>query len=144
MIRRGRPGDGDEVAALFRRSFGTLTFLPTLHTPDEDREFFAQVMDEQEVWVWDAGGRLLGFAAVGDDMLNHLYVEPDAHGVGIGTALLAHVKERRPEGFRLWTFERNEGARRFYERFGLRVVKLTDGSGNEEREPDVIYAWVPD
>jgi putative acetyltransferase len=144
VIRGGVAGDGAAIAALFRRSFNTLTFLPTLHTPDEDREFFLRVLDEQEVWVWDSGGRLLGFAALGDDMLNHLYVEPDAHGLGIGTALLAHVKERRPEGFRLWTFERNEGARRFYERLGFRVVERTDGSGNEEREPDVLYAWVPD
>jgi hypothetical protein len=50
---------------------------------------------------------------------------------------------QRPGGFRLWTFRRNEDARRFYERLGFCVVELTDGSGNEEREPDVLYAWVP-
>jgi GNAT superfamily N-acetyltransferase len=86
---------------------------------------------------------VLGFAALGDDMLNHLYVEPEAQGGGIGAALIAHAKEQRPGGFRLWTFRRNEGARRFYERLGFCVVELTDGSRNEEREPDVLYAWVP-
>ena len=128
---------------MFRRSFGTLTFLPTLHTPDEDREFFGRAVEEQEVWVWDEDGRVLGFAALGDGMLNHLYVDPDAMGGGIGTALLARRQERCPQGFRLWTFQQNKGARRFYERSGFRVVELTDGSGNEEREPDVLYEWKP-
>ena len=26
---------------------------------------------------------------------------------------------------------------------GLELVELTDGSGNEEREPDARYAWRP-
>jgi GNAT superfamily N-acetyltransferase len=143
VIRRAAAEDGPSLAALFRRSFGTLTFLPTLHTPDEDQEFFARAVEEQEVWVWEVGGRVLGFAALGDDMLNQLYVEPEAQGGGIGTALIAHAKEQRPGGFHLWNFQRNEGARRFYERLGFSVVELTDGSGNEEREPDVLYTWVP-
>ena len=55
--------------------------------------------------------------------------------------MLAHVKSRRPGGFRLWTFQDNAGARRFYDRHGLRAVELTDGAGNEEKMPDVRYAW---
>jgi putative acetyltransferase len=143
VIRRAAAEDGPSLAALFRRSFGTLTFLPTLHTPDEDQEFFGRAVEEQEVWAWEVGGRVLGFAALGDDMLNHLYVEPEAQGGGIGTALIAHAKEQRPGGLHLWSFQRNEGARRFYERQEFCVVELTDGSGNEEREPDVLYTWVP-
>src|SRR5919197_239244 len=38
MIRRARPEEADTLAALFRRSYRTLTFLPILHTPEEDRE----------------------------------------------------------------------------------------------------------
>ena len=143
MIRHAVGGDGPAIAALFRRSFGTLAFLPTLHTPHEDRSFFGAVVDEQEVWVWDENGVILGFAALGDAMLNHLYVEPAAQRRGIGTALLAQAKSRREHGFRLWTFQRNEKARAFYERRDFRAVETTDGAGNEEREPDVLYEWVP-
>ena len=101
-------------------------------------------MEEQEVWVWEEDGRVMGFAALADGMLNHLYVEPGEQRRGIGTALLEQAKGRLPSGFRLWTFRRNEGARRFYVRHGFRVVELADGSENEEREPDVLYEWVPD
>jgi GNAT superfamily N-acetyltransferase len=106
--------------------------------------FFGRVVEKQEVWVWDERDHLLGFAALDHGMLNHLYVEPGEQRRGIGTALLKQAKGRLPSGFRLWTFQRNEGARRFYERHGFRVVELTDGSENEEREPDVLYEWVPD
>jgi len=144
MIRRAWIDDAPAVAALFRRSFGELAFLPTLHTPEEDRVFFGAVVEGQEVWVWDEDGRLMGFAALGDTVLNHLYVEPAEQTRGIGAALLAQAKLRRDRGFRLWTFQRNANARRFYERRGFHVVELTDGSGNEEREPDVLYEWHPE
>ena len=42
---------------------------------------------------------------------------------------------------RLWTFQRNQRARRFYERRGFRLVLLTDGADNEEKEPDALYEW---
>ncbi len=144
MIRRAATEDALAIAALFRRSFGELAFLPTLHTPDEDQGFFGAVVQEQEVWVWDEDGRILGFAALGDTMLNHLYVEPAEQARGIGAALLAHAKSRRVHGLRLWTFQRNANARGFYERRGFDIVEMTDGAGNEEREPDVLYEWHPD
>lgn len=143
MIRRAGPDDAAAIAGLFRRSFGTLAFLPTLHTPEEDREFFGRAVVEQEVWVWEQDDRMLGFASLSDDMLNHFYVEPDAHGRGIGSELFSWAKERRPNGFRFWVFQQNEGARRFYERHGCRLIDLTDGAGNEEREPDALCEWVP-
>src|SRR5262245_51544362 len=143
MIRRGRVEDADEIAVLFRRSFGTLAFLPTLHTPDEDRGFFRKVTEEREVWVAEEDGRLVGFAALSERTLDHLYVEPGEFGRGVGSALFAQATRSRPDGFQLWVFQKNERARRFYEKRGCRVVRLTDGSRNEEREPDALYEWLP-
>lgn len=131
------------IAALFRRSFGTLTFLPTLHTPEEDRAYFRGIVADREVWVWEEGDVVLGFAALTDDELTHLYVDPDAHGRGIGGALMERAKKRRPGGFRLWVFQQNANARRFYEHRDFVLVRETDGSDNEERTPDALYAWRP-
>jgi ribosomal protein S18 acetylase RimI-like enzyme len=143
VIRRGRQDDADAIAELYERSFATLTFLPVLHTLDEHRRWFASVLAEQEVWVDEEDGAIAGFAAFDDAMLNYLYLEPDAFGRGIGTALLEKAKERRPVGFRFWVFQQNERARRFYESRGCKLVELTDGSRNEERTPDALYEWRP-
>ena len=74
-------------------------------------------------------GSIRGFAAISGDLLGHIYVHPEEQSRGIGTALLDVVKRERPSGFRFWVFQRNEGARRFYERHGCRLIELTDGSG---------------
>jgi GNAT superfamily N-acetyltransferase len=143
VIRLATSRDIDTIAEVFVESFARLTFLPKLHTDAETRRWIREEMvPRHDVWVAEEDGRVIGFAALADDLLGHLYVHPDAQNRGVGTALLGVVKAERPSGFRLWTFQRNEGARRFYERHGLRAVKLTDGSGNEEKEPDVLYEWV--
>ena len=90
------------------------------------------------------GGRIVGMAALSAEMLDQLYVHPDAQGGGAGSALLDRAKERRPAGFTFWVFQQNVAARRFYERRGCRLVKLTDGSGNEEKTPDALYEWRPE
>jgi GNAT superfamily N-acetyltransferase len=143
MIRRARAEDVDAIARLYERSYATLTFLPTLHTLEEYLGWFGARVAEDEVWVYDENGAVLGFASLEWDRFGYLYVEPEAIGRGIGTALFEHAKTRRPDGFTFWVFQRNERARRFYERLGARPVRFTDGAGNEERTPDVQYEWRP-
>ncbi|MCF8469656.1 MAG: hypothetical protein K9G30_02600 [Parvibaculum sp.] len=46
-----------------------------------------------------------------------------------------------PQGFSLWTFQANLGARRFYERHGLNEARRTGGTENEEKLPDILYEW---
>ena len=125
-----------------------MPWLPELHTPDDDRRFLEEsVLPEKEVWVVERHGDIAGFTALGTrggmEFMEHLYVAPDHQRHGVGSALIERAKERRPSGFRLWVFQRNENARRFYERHGLRLVELTDGAGNEEQEPDALYEWAP-
>jgi GNAT superfamily N-acetyltransferase len=94
-----------------------------------------------EIWVIEDRGRVVGFAGLSSGWVDHLYVDPSSQGRGFGTMLLEHVKELQPEGTRLWVFQKNAGARRFYERHGFRLETMTDGSGNMEREPDALYSW---
>jgi GNAT superfamily N-acetyltransferase len=121
-----------------------MPYLPNLHKEDEIRLWIRDILlSGHEVVVAEVGDRPAGFAALDGDELAHLYVHPGLQGRGIGDALLARVQELRPAGFRLWVFQRNTSARRFYERRGLHLVELTDGAGNDEREPDALYRWLP-
>ena len=141
-LRRASREDTDAIVRIFQAArAAAMPYLPVLHTDEEDQGFFAGVVEREEVWVAELDADVVAFAALGGGMLDHLYVRPDLRARGIGSALLAKAQELRPNGFRLWVFQRNEAARRFYERHGLELVELTDGSGNEEREPDALYEW---
>jgi hypothetical protein len=58
-----------------------------------------------------------------------------------GACLVELAKRERPDGLRLWTFASNLRAQRFYERHGFVEAQCTDGRGNEERAPDILYVW---
>ena len=142
-IRHATPEDADAVAGVFTATRAEMTYLPVLHTAEEDRAFFGGVVESCETLVAQAGGHVVGFAALSATRLEHLYVHPEHQSAGIGTLLLARAKKLRPDGLDLWVFEANEDARRFYERHGFRLVETTDGAANEERMPDARYAWRP-
>ncbi|MNI84182.1 putative acetyltransferase [compost metagenome] len=61
-------------------------------------------------------------------------------GRGIGSRLLDIAKANHVR-LNLWTFQKNAGARFFYESQGFEVVRETDGADNEEQEPDILYSW---
>ena len=100
-----------------------LEYLPRI--PGEDRpRLGVRIAERHETWVAEDDGHVIGFAQVIPYRLENLYVDPDAQGRGVGTALLDHVKHACPNGFELWVFQENEGARRFYERHGCRLVAV--------------------
>ena len=71
--------------------------------------------------------------------ITHMAVDPALVGRGIGSLLLARAMRTLAPPIRLYTFQANSRARRFYERHGFRPIELTDGRANEERCPDVLY-----
>jgi GNAT superfamily N-acetyltransferase len=145
-IRDAGPRDANAIAMVHRTSIReAMAWLPDLHTPEEDRAWVAQiVLPQQEVWVAEAAGHIVGVASLDTDaMLTQLYILPGHQGAGIGSALLETAKTARPEGFTLYAFQRNTRARQFYEHRGCVPIAFGDGSGNEEGEPDVLYQWDP-
>jgi putative acetyltransferase len=142
VIRRANVDESDEVAALVRSSKETaMPFLPALHTAEEDRAFFRdRVFADCEVWVGECDGALAGMCAFREGWIDQLFVDPAYQRSGIGAALLRTAKAAN-DRLHLWTFQRNENARRFYESQGFRLVKTTDGRDNEEHEPDALFAW---
>ena len=144
MIRSAHPDDADVVARIFRESRAeAMPWLPVVRTWDEVRAYFGGGVLGGEAWVSEGEGGVLGFAVLDRDGLHHLYVAPAAQGRGVGSALFATAQQARPGGFELWVFRDNSRARRFYEARGCRVIRETDGAGNEERTSDVLYEWRP-
>jgi GNAT superfamily N-acetyltransferase len=146
VLRRAVAADARAAAEVYLGSFDAA--LPTVvrpHTDDEVREYIRDVVVPlRETWVAEADGRgIVGLMVLDGELLSQLYLDPEWRGRGIGDRFVALAKERSPGGLSLWTFQVNKPAHRFYERHGFAAVEFTDGSGNEEREPDVRYVWRP-
>ncbi|MDH2416689.1 GNAT family N-acetyltransferase [Nocardioides sp. CER19] len=148
LLRPALPDDGPLIAALYTatRAAAVPHMPPAMHTAEEDvTHFSALIVDgEHETWVAEQDGRVLGFAILTATWLDGLYVRPDAQGRGVGTALLQLAQALRPDGFGLWVFESNTPARALYERHGFVETERTDGSGNEEKAPDIRMNWPAD
>ena len=125
-IRRATAADAGVVADVWWRSrVASVPAIPLpVHTQAEVRSWIeAMVGGDGELWVAshpDEGPVAMLLIREGD--VDQLYVDP--------------------HGLELWTFQANDGARRFYERHGFEAVAMTDGD-NEEGAPDVRYRWAP-
>lgn len=145
-LRRATGSDAGALAELYLRSFrAAMPSISLVHTDQQVREWFPTVLATRETWIAvSAEDGILGLLALSDDEVEHLYVDPSCWRSGIGSKLVGLAKRRRSEGLSLYAFQVNEAALAFYARHGFRIVDVSDGSRNEEREPDVRLAWSPE
>ena len=148
VIRRATADDATGIGDVWLSSWRATFEFPPGHPDDDVRRWLAtELVPRHETWVAaDAAedGRVVALMALSDAKVEQLYVAPDWIGRGLGRRLLNLAKTRRPTGLELYCFQVNASARRFYEGHGFLPVAFGDGSGNEERQPDVLYRWQPD
>ncbi|MFT3872132.1 MAG: GNAT family N-acetyltransferase [Nocardioides sp.] len=143
-LRPAVAADLPDIAELYLRVRTAVVpaMPPQIHTAEEVHAYVGGwQLDQRDVWVAELRGTAVAFMVVDPGWLESLYVLPEAAGQGIGSALLDVAKRLRTEGFCLWVFESNRPARNFYTHRGLLELERTDGSGNEERAPDIKMAW---
>ena len=146
VVRRAAGTDAAAIANVWLAAFAATYDFPHAHTDHEVRRWIRDdLLRGTETWVAvDPDGRIAGFMSLTPDFLDQLYVRPGRTGRGIGSRLVDLAKTLRPGGLDLYTFQANDGGRRFYERHGFRAVAFDDeGAGNEEHQPDVRYRWRP-
>ena len=138
-------GDAAEIVRLYLGARAdALPYLRRVHTDAEVLAWISDVVLKRgETWVARLKGDIVGFIVLMGEDLDQLYVLPGHYRRGIGRKLLDLAKTRRPARLRLYTFQRNFGARAFYEAHGFRILEMNDGTRNEENEPDICYEWTP-
>jgi GNAT superfamily N-acetyltransferase len=143
-LRPATAADAPRVAALLidtRRSF--MPYAPSAHTDEEVHAWVAgELVPGGGVTVATVEHTVVAAMAVDDQgggWIHQMAVDPHWVGQGIGSVLLRHALETLPRPVRLYTFQANTGARRFYERHGFVAIAFSDGQANEEHCPDVLY-----
>ena len=140
MLRSARSTDAGKTGAILSEFIDTTSWMPRIHTRAEDIGFCGKMIEAGEVTVAEVDHAVAGFLTLHQGEVHCLYVSGSKQGQGIGKALLDHAKNGASR-LELWTFQANDGARRFYKREGFAEVETTDGSGNDEQLPDVRLVW---
>jgi GNAT superfamily N-acetyltransferase len=145
LLRPATSADELAVAEVLIQSRAEyLPFAPSAHPPDDVRAYVAKrLVPSGGVCVAEHQGTVVGIVATsrmdGVSWIDQMYVRPGWVGQGVGSQLLAHAHRLLSRPIRLYTFQANTRARRFYERHGYTAVEFTDGQTNEEHCPDVLY-----
>lgn len=139
-LRRATAADAVPLAQILSAWTRETGWMPTLHSVSENAEYLYWLIRERQVWVARVGPIPQGFAARHDDEVTHLFVARQVRGRGLGHMLLEQAREGR-DHLKLWTFQANAAARRFYAREGFEEVARSDGWRNEEGLPDVLCVW---
>ena len=105
-----------------------------LNGSDWQLEDFDAVTLDETIWVAEEDGHRLGFAAVyvNDNFLHSLFVDPDAQGKGVGSALLKKVQAEFTSTGSLKCLTQNQRALAFYQHHGWHVEA-------EGKSPDGDY-----
>jgi len=121
IIRRWQESDRPFLRTLYLRARKSgWTWLDGSDWQLED--FDAAVLGET-VWVAEEEGHRLGFASVyeNDNFLHNLFIDPDAQGKGVGSALLRHVQSTFTHTGSLKCLLLNKKALAFYQRHGWHI-----------------------
>lgn len=143
MLRPAEPEDAAAMAALQVEARAAAPMPANIHPVGEVAAFLTGRLAADEVWVAELDGEVAAYARFTPTWLDDLYVRPLHQGAGIGAALLDLVLSLRPDGLGLYVFASNEPAQRFYAARGFVVTERSDGSANEEREPDLRMDRAP-
>ncbi|BCJ35895.1 N-acetyltransferase GCN5 [Actinocatenispora thailandica] len=140
-----RPATADDAAAIaevHRQSrAATMPYLPPQRRGHDEvvRWVREVVLPGCRVLVAEADGTVVGYAALDGTLLDALYLRPERRRHGIGSLLLAAVREYSPECLTLHVFEANVDARAFYARHGF--VEIGRGADNMEQLPELTLRW---
>lgn len=140
VLRAAEIGDVPALAAILQGWIDVTPWMPKLHSMADHLAFVARLVHEGGVQVAEVDGQAVGFLARKDAEVTALYLAATVRGRGVGSALLRATQRDAP-ALDLWTFDVNQGAKRFYASHGFVEVGRGDGSGNDEGLPDVRLSW---
>jgi len=123
VIRRYDPGDRAALLAVWVDSAAVAhPFWTAARFEDERRDIVEQFLPVAETYVFERNGAVVGFISLLGNEVGGIFVAPQYHGQGIGTALMDWARDSR-DVLELDVFEANEIGRAFYAAYGFAVVE---------------------
>ncbi len=133
-LRQGRHQDWSVAAEIYWSCFHEVMapLAPAAVLPYRTREYFEHRLDlYPHLLIAEECNRIIGFTAWAGGYIDALFMRPDGRNKGVGQQLLVGAEKRMAAAgittASLFAFVGNDGARRFYERYGWQLARADKG-----------------
>ena len=132
--------DAAEISQILEDWAASNREIPLVHNVEERADYGRWLLEHTRVTMIHNSSGVVGFLALEKHIIQALYIKKDFQGFGFGQAAIKFAQKQFKE-LRLWVFQSNIGAQKFYQRLGFQIVEKSDGEDNDYRLPDVFYCW---
>ena len=139
-VTSARSLDAGAIGDILAGTNEQMPWLPRIHSAAEEIKYAGDMIEAGWVRVAHLEGKLVGFIARDDTKVHALYVLPGFQHQGVGTALLNDAKSGC-DVLRLWSYQDNLAATRFYASRGFSELERTNGDANDVHLPDIHFEW---
>lgn len=137
-LRDAQPEDAPMLAALLSMWVARTSWMPKLHSADEDLGFLHHLIATQTVRMSDTPA--LGFLARDGAAITQVQIAAEAQRQGLASHLVREAQSQN-QRLTLWTHQANLPARAFWSAMGFHETARTDGQDSEEKLPDIRFDW---
>ena len=89
-------------------------------------------LPNSNTWVYEESNTIVGFISMLENEIGGLFVHPNYHSQGIGTALVEHINQFYKE-LEVEVFNENKIGKPFYEKYGFEVFKEYIQEGTNQK-----------
>ena len=132
--------DAAEISQILEDWAASNRKIPLVHNVEERADYGRWLLEHTRVTMIHNSSGVVGFLALEKHIIQALYIKKDFQGFGFGQAAIKFAQKQFKE-LRLWVFQSNIGAQKFYQRLGFQIVEKSDGEDNDYRLPDIFYCW---
>ena len=132
--------DAAEISQILEDWAASNREIPLVHNVEERADYGCWLLEHTSVTMIHNSSGVVGFLALEKHIIQGLYIKKDFQGFGFGQAAIKFAQKQFKE-LRLWVFQSNIGAQKFYQRLGFQIVEKSDGEDNDYRLPDIFYCW---
>ena len=132
--------DAAEISQILEVWAASNREIPLVHNVEERADYGCWLLEHTSVTMIHNSSGVVGFLALEKHIIQGLYIKKDFQGFGFGQAAIKFAQKQFEE-LRLWVFQSNIGAQKFYQRLGFQIVEKSDGEDNDYRLPDIFYCW---
>ena len=97
-------------------------FLDTAFVEKVKKDMKDIYLPNAETWVFEDNNVIIGFISMIENEIGGLFVSPDRHSKGVGTALVNFIGEFHKE-LEVEVFKDNKIGRSFYDKYGFNIIK---------------------